>query len=475
MKNMTSFSCFPHIFQYNPSRVGLDVGRRMGYILKVLSGLHQGVEVDLEDSLVIGSSSDCDLVLSDSLLQARHFSLQLKDEDVWVHPMAGKVFVDGHIIKEDLQVKIFQFITVGTTHFVFGPSEAQWPEISLKDAPLLMESSEKAEAAIQEVPTDGVSSSDALAVNHPKKTKRIIIAWLGFFLIIILFVVFYFTSPVTVLPKGVLSSSVHSRIRSEIEFLGWKDEVQTKISKDGKFSLKGYVPTNTDLVSLREKIHAIDSSVLLKVYSTEKILQQGLEILVVSKVKAKLRELQVGSFVVEGYAFNADQWEKVKTHLLSEVAGLKDVQDRIYTPMKALTTGRIILTKYKLIGSVGIFPKEEAIIVSGTIAQSEKGRWEDARSEILKTFTEAVPVQFLVTMAIAESGVDGEGKRRYFEDEVSGIVFKEGGLNYVELKNGKKYFEGSDLPNGCVVNKIETESITLLRSGNEITLKKGEY
>jgi type III secretion system YscD/HrpQ family protein len=447
----------------------------MGYILKVLSGLHQGVEVDLEDSLVIGSSSDCDLVLSDSLLQAQHFSLQLKDEDVWVHPMAGKVFVDGHIVKEDLQVKIFQFITVGTTHFVFGPSGTQWPEISLKDAPLLMESSEEAAVVIQEIPTDGVSSSDKSAANRPKKTKRIIIVWLGFFLIIILFTVFYFTSSVTVLPKGILSSSVHSHIRSEIELLGWKEEVHIKVAKDGKFSLKGYVPTNTDLAALKEKIYAIDSRISMKVYSAERVLQQGTEILVASKVKAKLKELQVGSFVVEGYIFNADQWEKVRTHLLSEVAGLKDVQDRVYTPMKALTAGRVILTKYKLIGSVGIFPKEEAIIVSGTIAQSEKGRWEDARSEILKTFTEAVPVQFLVTMAIAESGVDGEGKRRYFEDEVSGIVIKEGGLNYIELKNGKKYFEGSDLPSGCVINKIETESITLLRSGNEITLKKGEY
>lgn len=444
-------------------------------MLKVLSGPHQGVEVDLEDSLVVGSSSDCGLILSDSLLQAQHFSFQLKDEDVWIHPIAGKVFVDGHVVKEDMQVKVFQFITVGTTHFVFGPSETQWPEISLQDAPLPMESAEEIADKSQKVLAEDISSPNK-APSSRKKAKLIGITLLGFSLTIgVIFIFFYFNSASIVLPKGVLSSSVHNRIRSEVELLGWRDEVRVKVAKDGKFSLKGYVPTNADLAALKEKIYAIDNRISMKVYSTERILQQGLEILTMAKSQVKLRELQPGSFVIEGYAFNSDQWEKVKAHLLSEVAGLKDVQDRVYTPMKALTAGRIVLTKYKLIGSVGIFPKEEAVIVSGTIAQSEKGRWEDARTEMLRVFTDSVPMQFFVTMAIAESGADGDGKRRYFEDEVSGIVAKEEGLSHIELKNGKKYFEGSDLPNGYVVNKIEPEIITLSRSGTEIVLKKGEY
>ena len=446
-------------------------------MLKVLSGPHQGVEVDLECSLVVGSSSECDLILADSLLQARHFSFQLKGEDVWIHPIAGKVFVDGHVVKEDVQVKVFQFVTVGTTHFVFGPSETQWPEISLKDAPPLMESAEEVADNSQEVlAADNTASPDKTMPNRHKKAKLISVILLGFFLTIgVIFVFSSSASISTVLPQGVLSSSVHNRIRSEVELLGWKDEVHVKVAKDGKFSLKGYIPTNADLAALKEKVHAIDSKVSIKVYSTEKILQQGFEILVMAKMKVKLKELRPGSFVVEGYSFNSDQWEKIKARLLVEIPGLKDLQDRVYTPMKALTTGRVVLTKYKLIGSIGVFPKEEAVIVSGTIAQSEKGRWEDARTEMSRVFTESVPLQFFVTMAIAESGTDGDGKRRYFEDEVSGIVAKEEGLSHIELKNGKKYFEGSDLPNGYVVNKIEPEVITLSRSGTEIALKKGEY
>ncbi|MDR0445360.1 MAG: hypothetical protein LBG98_03725, partial [Puniceicoccales bacterium] len=399
----------------------------MGYTLKVLSGPHQGVEVDMGGSLVVGSSSDCGLVLADSLLQAQHFSFQLKGEEVWVHPIAGKVFIDGCIVKEDMLAKVFQFITVGTTHFVFGPSEGQWPEISLKDAPLLMESSENAREEVPEASAETESSLDQTEQNSRKKIFIVSILLTGLFFIGAVFIIYHQISPLAVLQKKITASSAVQIVRSELELLGWKDEIYIKTSQDGKISIKGYVPTNADLAALKEKIRIIDGDIPMKVYSVEKILQQGSEILTMAKIKVKLRELQLGSFVVEGYAFNPEQWDKIRARLLVEVSGLKDLQDRVYTPVKVLTTGRIVLTKSKLIGSVGIFPKEDVIVVSGTIAQSEKDRWEDARLEMLKTFTEAVPLQFFVTMAIAESGIDGNGTRHYFEDEILSIVMKSNG------------------------------------------------
>jgi type III secretion system YscD/HrpQ family protein len=447
----------------------------MAYTLKVLSGPHQGVEVDLNVPMTVGSAQDCDLVLADNLLQPQHFSFLLKGEEVWVHPIAGKVFVDGHGVKEDVLVKIFQFITVGTTHFIFGPSEEQWPEISLSDAPLLTESTEEAKDEKPETAAEEASSVSQTAANPRGKTHWLGVTLLGLFsLLLVALVVYASVSPQTA-KKGAASASTQRLIHSELELLGWKDELRLKVGKEGKVSLKGYVPTSADLAALKEKIFAIDRSIQMKVYSTERILQQSNDVFVAAKMKVKLREVQPGNFVIEGYVFNADQWEKIKTSLLAEVAGLKDLQDRVYTSMKALTTGRVILMKYKLNSSVGIFPKEENIVVSGTIAQSEKARWEDARTEMQKTFTEAVPLQFFVTMAIAESGADGNGPRHYFEAEVLSIVAKESGLSRIELKNGKKYFEGSDLPNGYVVDKIEPESITLSRAGNEVVLRKGEY
>ncbi|MDR2377367.1 MAG: type III secretion system inner membrane ring subunit SctD [Puniceicoccales bacterium] len=448
----------------------------MAYTLKVLSGPHQGVEVDLNAPLVVGSSQDCDLILADSLLQPQHFSFLLKGEEVWVHPIAGKVFVDGHIVKEDVLVKIFQFITVGTTHFIFGPSQEQWPEISLNDAPLLTESAEEAKEEKPDASAEETSAASQAEAKPRRKASRLGIALLGLFSLLLVALVVYASVTPSKTAKGAATlASVQRLIRSELELLGWKDEVRIKAGKGGKLSLKGYVPTNADLAALKDKIFAVDRSVQMKVYSTERILQQGSDVFVAAKIKVKLRETQPGNFVVEGYVFGADQWEKIRTHLLGEVAGLKDLQDRVTTSIKALTTGRIILTKYKLSNSVGIFPKEENVVVSGTIAQSEKSRWEDARTELQKIFTEAVPLQFFVTMAIAESGADGNAPRHYFEAEVLSVVTKEGGLSRIELRNGKKYFEGSDLPNGYVVDKIEPELITLSRAGNEVVLRKGEY
>ena len=109
------------------------------HLLKVLSGNHQGAEVILgNEAVVIGSGEDSDIVLTDSMIKEHHTKITFSDGTTVIQPMDGQVYVDGKLIKEAEQsVSDFQFITIGSTHIIFGPANEPWPNLSVNDAPTL--------------------------------------------------------------------------------------------------------------------------------------------------------------------------------------------------------------------------------------------------------------------------------------------------------------------------------------------------
>ena len=65
-------------------------------LLRVLSGPHLGAEMSLRPGrYAIGTDENCDIVLSDSRLAARHAFLILSDDQVSIEPGDGAVTVDG--------------------------------------------------------------------------------------------------------------------------------------------------------------------------------------------------------------------------------------------------------------------------------------------------------------------------------------------------------------------------------------------
>ena len=91
------------------------------WLLKIISGPHQGAEVLLKPGrLVVGSHPDCDLVLHDVLVAAQHFALTLEKGVLTVEPLEGRVFTQGKRVEARGTVREFGFVTAGTTHLVLG-------------------------------------------------------------------------------------------------------------------------------------------------------------------------------------------------------------------------------------------------------------------------------------------------------------------------------------------------------------------
>src|SRR3954469_4201696 len=98
------------------------------WILKIISGPHQGAEVALRSGrVVVGTQPECDLVLHDVLVAPQHFALTLDHGTATVESIEGRVFCNGKRVTAATPVPLFGFITAGTTHLVLGPASARWP------------------------------------------------------------------------------------------------------------------------------------------------------------------------------------------------------------------------------------------------------------------------------------------------------------------------------------------------------------
>ncbi len=100
------------------------------FILKVLTGPNQGAELELPaGAYMIGSADECDVNFSDALVAPRHLSVELSKDSIVAKRLDGKVFVDGKPMVDTRQtIKFFQFVTAGSTYFLFGPAGRDWPQ-----------------------------------------------------------------------------------------------------------------------------------------------------------------------------------------------------------------------------------------------------------------------------------------------------------------------------------------------------------
>src|SRR5262245_53337592 len=112
------------------ARLVCDMASDERFILKVLTGPNQGAELELSaGAYVIGSADECDVNFSDALVAPRHLSVELGEDSIVAKRLDGKVFVDGKPMVDTRQtIKFFQFVTAGSTYFLFGPAGREWPQ-----------------------------------------------------------------------------------------------------------------------------------------------------------------------------------------------------------------------------------------------------------------------------------------------------------------------------------------------------------
>lgn len=445
------------------------------YLLKILSGPHQGAEVALDEGeLIIGSAQDCDLILSDTLVSGHHLKVVVSDAGVSIVPLESPVYFDGQEIAKDqyFAVEPFKFISLGSTHFVIGPTEGEWPALSAADIPDLTKM-EKEEVVEQVAGEEGVEPSNVPAVVEEKEeddikkllkdNKNWVIGGVGaVILIIAAIIVMFFVS------KGgsepVVTANVQEEIAKVIANTGFPQALSVE-ERDGMYFVKGWVNDVSENEKLQRELKKLGGHVSVDV----KVESQAVE-----NLKDLLNGLG-GSFVgveamepgmirVYGYYGDDGGWEALKTDIGRDIPGLKLLKDDVMTPKKLYGVIAKVLEMDKLVGTLQYVPQKEGIVMKGMISQTDIPKVKESIKHLQAEVGPGVPIKNQIVVARPED--------LYLDLDMDSVIIGKHG--YIVTKSGQRLFEGGVLKGGYKIEKIGRDGIILKKDDQVITLNLGE-
>ena len=455
------------------------------YLLKVLSGPHQGAEIALKPGeYLVGSSGDCDIILSDHNLASEHFKLTVGDEGVHLVSMGEPLYLGGKAVGEDpLAVENFEFITAGTTHLVVGPVEGDWPALSPEDAPSLeKESSDDSPAGDGDsegddstkaapLPPQGFMGSMLAKVTQPLKKylehplyltyKYFVWGGLVALFLVLFAITFTFTySPHT--PKPNLNA-IELRVIEDLNSLPFDHDLGVRIVEDHVY-VYGYVDTTRQKRVVQVLLEPYGPPVSQRIQSEEAMLQSTRDILNQFNLALSISVNAPGHIKVVGYVMDLAKWKRAETLISQDVAGLETLDVDLFTAKDIMAKANDILEETKLLRTVKIVPQAKVIIAQGSIPPEQAADWRKAKRLLIAYLHNRVPLQDRV---VTSSSINPEAL--YFDNQIKSINAEEPG--WITLANGEDYFEGATLPTGYMIVSISTEGIRLKRGVTEVFVR----
>jgi len=456
------------------------------YLLKIIAGPNQGAEVALGDEeLVVGTSPECDFILSDSLVSPQHLKIVVSGEELSVTPLESPVYIDGEEIPKQFHlVQPFQIVSLGTTHFVIGPTEGEWPPLSAADVPTLKKSekeeveSEESEKKSEEGEEQGepkekgkeLRPEEGVSEGASKLPKSVLMAGAGitglFLIILIGFIVTFFIPSKEVsesVDKGKALSEVSDKVAQTVQRLGVADDINVKVQGD-YIVVDGWVKSNENLDELMNSLSDYRSDLRMNVSSQEEIINSVKDVLNARKIPVSVEGAGLGVVRVYGYYGDTKEWQKVKQSIENDVVGIKLLKDDVLTAQKLYPLAQMVLKEYDIRGKLQIIPAKEYILAKGLVSETDLEKVKQAMNKLTSMIPYPVPLKSEVQTAKAD--------KLYFDMEIDSVIIGDRGI--IITKDGERYFEGGVLPGGYVIEKISRDGILLKKGDQTLTLNIGD-
>ncbi len=307
------------------------------WILKIISGPHQGVEeIIREGRVVVGVASECDMVLHDVLIAPLHLAFTLNAGQLTVEALEGRVYCSGKRVQAPTRVEPFSFVTAGTTHLVLGPLNARWPLLSAADAPELEKDPLPGDvpatpaAAAPATPTSAFPA--AKTAPTPGQRKRA--WWMAGFggLMLVGWLVLWLVWKPNAAPVATI---VHPDARERIEQIiaPFAQSGQIKIEERAdQLEVSGYLASDAENRELIAALRAAAPEVTLRLWSTPRLVATARAFLADRKLQFEVAAGPGGELRIRGVATSAREWAGVRQMLLAEVPGLLRITDEVSVP-----------------------------------------------------------------------------------------------------------------------------------------------
>lgn len=451
------------------------------YLLKILSGPHQGAEIALRPGeYLVGSSEDCDIILSDHNLAREHFKLIAGDDGIQLTSMGEPLYLGGKSVGEEpLPVEPFEFITAGTTHLVIGPIEGEWPSLSPEDAPPLEKSTDGEELAEGE----GGEVAEGVAVpppppagmvdrakemlqqylEHPIYVAYKYFIWGGVAALLLVLFATTFTFVHNPSPPKANIGAVELRVIDDINALSFDHDLGVKIVEDHVY-VYGYVETTRQKRIIQALLEPYGPIVSQRINSEEAMLQSTRDILNQFNLSLDIAVSAPGRIKVSGYVLDIEKWKRAQSLITQDVAGIEGLDIDIFTGKDVMAKANDVLEETKLLQTVKIIPQAKAVLAQGNIPPEQATDWRKAKRLMLAYLHNSVPFQDRVVLS---SSINPDAL--YFDNQIQSINSEAPG--WITLANGERYFEGATIPTGYTIVSITSEGIRLKRGGSEVFVR----
>ncbi|WP_179957763.1 type III secretion system inner membrane ring subunit SctD [Exilibacterium tricleocarpae] len=446
------------------------------HLLKIFSGPHIGAELLLDKGAYdIGHSDDCDIVLNDETIVAKHARIVIDDVGHAVTVSAGaQAWLNGLPLGPDTRAALgpYETVALGTTYLAIGRPGGDWSQVRFPGL-LPVQAQNDAEGALG----DGTAGKfnkffrqaghvlkrlhERLAENIPRvKYKKY---WRGLGGIAVLVVtgatgvhVYHeYLQPKT--PESAIPPA--HRVAAVLAESGTFTGVRAAATGTGGVLVHGYIADAAQHRALRELLEPLDIKLDLSVKSGAALVESAQSLIEVLGFPA-LRVIYQphGKIAVEGFVTNRSQWENAKLTLFNDLAGLQAVDDSgIQDVSNRRDSLRARLNDQNLSDRLVIASGADGTLkAQGVLSQNERRRWRTALKQFRNEFGDNPSIE----TAIRDTS-------QMIKEPIVGVRI--GQLPYIVTEGGGKYLQGAVLPSGYKVKSIYSNHIIFSKDGVDAT------
>jgi len=418
------------------------------YMVKILSGVNEGAQVRLPRNIpiVIGHSSDCDIILNGAAVADKHIKITLLGKSTKLIPLAQPVYVNGKDIGlREYNLEPYHVVEVGGVCFTIGLHGRPWPAYDPE---------QRSMRTVQQ-------SLPNYALNEHRSVFRS--PWLWSALGILLLVnIHYFSREIGGIP-GMLG--MKPNIEKRINVLVSKEHFKyVKIDKgrDDLLMISGYVASNIEREQVEKDIAEVSDNVNVALFidreleASARTIAQSLH-----ENRVTFSTLEHGRLKASGLVKTRQSWQNVKANIRDDVKGVESLNDQdviILSEKLTRLEQKIALEDFHKRLSVTLV--REVVEVRGELTKAEKRRWQ----QVKKTFAEEV---YPFTYRELLHKPDHKIKLALRSVSVGDVPF-------VVSKKGEKYFKGSHVGQGYYIKSINDNNIILKNDDIEFPIFFGQ-
>lgn len=438
-------------------------------IFRILNPPHAGAQAEVDSNgLTVGSGDDCDVILSDPLLKPRHAVFRLLDGLASVEVLDGAAHLDGREIMDSVfKIPAGQVLTLGSTHFAFGPPDSPWPALTL---PVI-------QTLGSETKTVSLAEPNASPAPAPGATKRpapwkLGLAGLGAVLLVGFLLVFFYNAEQKRAGQSIVRQNgnadgfftvdMHTtnednkaaeaaamRIRKEVS--GATVDV---LDRSGKSFLRVYVRSRGQANDVQRIINSSPYPLFSEIVSLNEIETSAEMMAGMEGYALDVTLTKDGTAYWSGYLPAEENWRSVRKRLETDLPLIKENVSKLTYGSEIEKEALRLLAEADIETNPTLSFTPREVVFSGSIPENQMHSWSGVLAALKEKYGSLATIVDQIS-----SGKPVTVTKNPFHSAVVGVSM--GGIPAVLLADGQRIFEGTILKDGSVITQISEESLTI--------------